>query len=338
MNPSSQNNPDVIRSDIDDTRRRMDDTMNALGDRLHPQHLLDEVLGFFRREGSNNDARIAQVREKITQSADHAMHAVVDTVKSNPIPAVLIGAGLAWMVYESRRDKSGYSYSNERSYSGTSRSMRDPDLYSDEPLDYPAPSSVDDESDSEAGSKLGQIKDTIAEKAGSVANRVKEQVSNAGKVVQDKVGSLRERAGQMNTTVQDGTRRLYDRTREQASSTVEHHPLEVGLAALAAGLVAGLALPTPAAVNRTVGPMADKLRDRAEEAGAEMLEKGKRVAEAATSAVKGEAESQGLTAESLRQKAGAVMDKVKEATKDSAEREGLTPGSANPPPSGTGQP
>jgi len=32
------------------------------------------------------------------------MHAVVDTVKQNPMPALLIGAGVAWMIYESRRE------------------------------------------------------------------------------------------------------------------------------------------------------------------------------------------------------------------------------------------
>src|SRR5215204_4996501 len=48
MNDSPKNETETIRSDIDTTRRRMDDTMDALGDRLQPRHLLDEFLGFLR--------------------------------------------------------------------------------------------------------------------------------------------------------------------------------------------------------------------------------------------------------------------------------------------------
>src|SRR5215213_1609096 len=105
MNDSSKNETENIRSDIDTTRRRMDDTMDALGDRLQPRHLLDEVLGYFRGGGDGDSNRLQQVREKITRSADTAVHAITDTVKKNPMPALLIGAGVAWMIYESRRDK-----------------------------------------------------------------------------------------------------------------------------------------------------------------------------------------------------------------------------------------
>jgi hypothetical protein len=83
---------------------------------------------------------------------------------------------------------------------------------------------------------------------------------------------------------------------------------------------------TPNAVNRKLGPAADRLRQRTREAGTEMLEKGKRVAQAAATAVKEEAQAQGLTPERLREKAGAVADRAREAGEESARREGLTPG------------
>src|SRR6266496_2848614 len=103
MNQSRDKDPDALRSDINVTRNRMDDTMDQLGERMQPRHLLDEILGVFRRGNESSDGNLRQVREKITRSADAAMHAVVDTVKQNPMPALLIGAGVAWMIYESRR-------------------------------------------------------------------------------------------------------------------------------------------------------------------------------------------------------------------------------------------
>ena len=51
MNQSpNQHDPEAIRSDIDVTRRRMDDTIDALGDRMQPRHLIDEVLGAVKQQ------------------------------------------------------------------------------------------------------------------------------------------------------------------------------------------------------------------------------------------------------------------------------------------------
>jgi ElaB/YqjD/DUF883 family membrane-anchored ribosome-binding protein len=333
MNDSPRNDTEAIRSDIDVTRRRMDDTMDALGDRLQPRHLLDELLGFLRGNSSDGETRMTHLREKITHSCDTAMHSVVDTVKKNPMPALAIGAGVAWLIYSSRRDRSG-GYEIER-YSAEDAAMRyDPDTHFDRPLEYPPASEYPTTTGSESAwseqgeSKLGAIKDKLSDKASSATQRVKETLSHAGEAAREKMGALQNRAGEVTARVRDTTREAYTRTRERVSTTADHHPLEVGLVALAAGLIAGLAMPTPNVVNRRLGPTADRLRDRTREAGSEMLEKGKRVAEAAATAVKEEAQAQGLTPEGLRDKAAAVADRAREAGKQTAEREGLAPTSS----------
>jgi ElaB/YqjD/DUF883 family membrane-anchored ribosome-binding protein len=269
------------------------------------------------------------MRDKITETCDTAMHSVVDSVKKNPMPAVLIGAGVAWLIYSSRRE-SRSSYDIE-DYSAEDAALRyDPDLHYDRPLEYPSKAdaevSTSDWSD-QGESKLGEIKDRIGETASSAKEKVKEKISHAGEAARAKLGALQERAGEMTERVRDTTREAYTRTRERVTTTADQHPLEVGLVALAAGLIAGLALPTPNAVNRKIGPAADRLRDRTRQAGTEMLEKGKRVAEAAATAVKEEAQAQGLTPDALRDKATAVADRAREAGKQTAEREGLAPGS-----------
>ena len=338
MNPSDHNDPDAIRSDINVTRRRMDDTMDALGDRLQPRHLLDEILGFLRGGGDGDSTRLTQVRDKLTRSADTAVHAVTRTVKENPIPALLIGAGVAWMIYESTRDKTSRDYSRDhRLRRDDDKGLRyDPDMHYDRPLEYPSKAETGADWTDHGESKLGEVKEKLGEKASETAEQVKEKLSNAGEAAREKVGALRERAreklqavkeraGEVTERVKENTREAYTRTRERVVTTADQHPLEVGLVALAAGLIAGLALPTPNAVNRTVGPAADRLRTRTREAGAEMLEKGKRVAKAAVSAVKEEADAQGLTFDRLREKTGEIADRGIEAGKESAEREGLAP-------------
>lgn len=314
MNPAPKHDPAAIRSDIDETRRRMDDTMDALGDRLQPRHLLDEFLGFLRGSAGDGETRLTHMRDKLSRSAETAMHSVADTVKKNPMPALLIGAGVAWMIYETNRKSRGVSDDlRANQYPYDERMRYDPDLHYDRPLEYPPSIGAGAATQwSDQGSKVGELKEKIGDKASAAAEQVKEKVSQAGEVAREKMGALRERAGEtlhaarerageLTDRVREGTREAYTRTRERVVQTADQHPLEVGLAALAAGLLAGLALPTPAAVHRTVGPAADRLRERTRETGAELLEKGKRVARAAASAAKDEAQAQGLTPERLGQ-------------------------------------
>jgi ElaB/YqjD/DUF883 family membrane-anchored ribosome-binding protein len=330
MNDPQSNEPGAIRSDIDVTRRRMDDTMDALGDRLQPTHLLDEVLGYLRGNSADGESRLTRMREKITHSCDTAMHSVVDNVKQNPMPALMIGAGVAWMIYSSRRATSGdYGYED---YSAEDVALRyDPDTHYDRPLDYPSTPASEAGWSEQGGSKLGQVKDKLADKASTATEQVKERLSQAGDTAREKMYALRGRAGDVTSRVKDSTRQAYARSRDRVAATADHHPLEIGLVALAAGLMAGLAMRTPNAVNRRVGPTADRLRERTREAGAEVLEKGKRVAEAAASAVKEEADAQGLTPERLRQQAGAIAERAREAGKESAQREGLARGNETNP-------
>lgn len=322
MNDSHSNEPEAIRSDIDVTRQRMDDTMDALGNRLQPRHLLDEALGYLRGNSAEGESRLTRLREKMTSSCDTAMHSVVDSVKQNPMPALMIGAGVAWMIYSSRRADSGdYGYED---YSAKDAALRyDPDTHYDRPLDYPTTPGSEAEWSDRGESKLGQMKEKLADKASAATGQVKEKLSHASEAAREKMDALRGRASDVTSRVKDSTRQAYARSRDRVVATADHHPLEVGLVALAAGLMAGLAMRTPNAVNRRIGPAADRLRERTRQAGTDVLEKGRRVAQAAASAVKEEADAQGLTPERLRQQAGAVAERAREAGKESAQREGL---------------
>jgi hypothetical protein len=228
------------------------------------------------------------------------------------------------MIYESRREKRPKPYDIEN-FARRRADYGDPDAYLDHPLEYPSASEVQEEATE--GSKFRDAKETVAERTSSAAGKVKEKLSQVGEAAKEKAGELADRAGQLGARVRDKTKETYEQTKDRVVETADEHPLEVGLIALAAGLIAGLALPTPNAVNRTVGPAADRLRERTRQAGADVVRKGKRVAEAAVTAVKDEAKAQGLTPERLREKAGAVAERAQEAGSEAAEREGLTSGS-----------
>lgn len=328
MNQDSQNEADAIRSDIDVTRRRMDDTMDALQNRLQGRHLIDEVLGFFRGKAGDGDSRMQHMKENISQTASTAMHSVVDTVKANPLPALMIGAGVAWMIYSSRRSHTAGDWSeSETSFSDDVRLSQvqyDPD-YADRPLDYPTATSP---GQSELGmgqeSKWGEMSHTIGDKASAAKEAMREKMSAMKQRAGEKMQGIRQRAGEMSSQAREKAQVAYGQARERVATTAQEHPLELGLGLLATGLLIGLAIPTPGPVNRRLGPAADRLRDRARETTREMLDKGRRVARSAAEAAKEEARAQGLTPEGLREKASAVAEHTKEAAAETARREGLT--------------
>lgn len=271
MNPppdsSSPTDPKQIRFQINQTRRRMDDTINALGRRFEGRHLVDEALHLVRKKTENG--KMTHLTNQIKRSADTAVHNVVDTVKANPIPAALIGAGIAWYVYSQTHDE---SHSHRFDYTQEEDRFRG---YADEPLVGAGDGSVGTPHASESEG----MRERIREKAGDIRERSREAVN-----------TVRERAGELGSQVRRRSREIVQGGRERVSTAVERHPLESGLALLALGLVVGLAMPTPRRVRSAIAPGARRLRER----GEDMLERGRQVARTAADAAKQEAEAQGL--------------------------------------------
>src|ERR1700720_4270945 len=117
-------------------------------------------------------------------------------------------------------------------------------------------------------------------------------------------------------------------------AAIEERPLAVGVAALALGLLAGVALPATRREDQLLGDARDDLLDSAREAGRDALEQGKEGAWSAVERVKESVREQELTPEQLVEKARHVARDTAETLRD-AEREavqGLGGGTAGPPP------
>lgn len=280
MNSPANSQPENIRSEIGDTRRRMDDKMDEIGERLQPRHLIDEVLGYFRGSKGDGSPRFDELKRKITHGADTAMHTIVDTVKKNPGPALLVGAGIAWMIYESRRSHHPASDYRPR--------RNEPDAYLDRPLDYPNAQQPQRNPAPETAPKTLE-----GDGANAPADQVKEKLGAVGDAFREKYETVKEQAGEMTAAAGARGKEMYQKSRDRVAAAVEQHPLEIGLIGLAAGLIVGLMLPTPDVVNRTLGDAADKMRNRVREAGAGALSKGRQIADAAVTAGKEEAGKQG---------------------------------------------
>ena len=99
-----------IRAEIEETREEMGGTLNELGDRLEPGNLVQQAKDNVR------DATIGRVEETARGMSDMVM----DTIKHNPIPAAIAGAGLAmlWMNRSSGNGHRAGGYSGQYDRSG----------------------------------------------------------------------------------------------------------------------------------------------------------------------------------------------------------------------------
>lgn len=324
-----------IRHDIDSTRQQMDQTIDALATRLKGRHLADEIIGIFRSNVSAESAN--KIKDKVTQTTNSAVNTVVNSVKANPWPLLLIGAGAAWLVYSSRRS----------SQNGNDEYLESP--YENDLLDEPgyelsgggygagglaedyesSDLSVDEsgriEDSSTLNTKFENVKGTVREKAGQAKEQLQQKASEIGDKVRQSTQAMRDRASEIGSRVQERSRQVIDRSKERIVQTANDYPVELGLGVLALGIVAGLAIPTPEKVNQVVGPRIDQVRDRAREAARDLAKRGKNVVQAAAQAAKQEADSQGISPDALREKASAVAQRTKQAATDSAREQGVLP-------------
>jgi ElaB/YqjD/DUF883 family membrane-anchored ribosome-binding protein len=118
----STDDPAVIRAEIEQTRAEMSETIEALQDRLSPQHLVDEAkqtvhdatVGKVTTMMNSVAEKASDVGEQVQDQAQYA----ASYVRENPVPALLIGAGIAWLLMRGSGGSSRPVYSG---YSGTKR-------------------------------------------------------------------------------------------------------------------------------------------------------------------------------------------------------------------------
>ena len=99
---SRSEDPAQIRADIAQTRAEMSETIDAIQEKLNPQNLMQEAkdtvreatVGKVKDMMSSATDRAADLAEDVQDSARDA----ADYVRQNPMPIVLIGAGLAWLL------------------------------------------------------------------------------------------------------------------------------------------------------------------------------------------------------------------------------------------------
>jgi ElaB/YqjD/DUF883 family membrane-anchored ribosome-binding protein len=294
-----------IEQEADASRAQLSSTLDELKDRLTVGQIFDEVFG-----GSS-------------ANAGKFLRNFGVTVREHPMPAVLVGAGLAMMMMGT-----GGADTQSPRPSG-------PQRQSSHAGEAPG-SERDDHTGAEVSGRRGE---GLGDVARSAVGAVSESLSEARDTAEDFAGGMRERlrdyrdeaseaAGRIGEKLSDvgdkvtGSARSMARRAGNLSGMVAEQPLVVAALGLAVGAAMAAALPSSEAENKLMGDASDTLKTSAGEIASDQVQNVKEALETVVSDVKSEASAQGLDLDSagsatdqLGQKFTAVADRAADTLK-----------------------
>ena len=256
---AGETRPEEIREEIEQTRLEMGETIDAIQERLSPDHMKEQAMGAVLA------ATIGRAEEAVdgaTQTVKGAGTRMIDTIKQNPIPAAMIGIGVGWLVMQNR----GSSSYGQTSGQGQQR-LRD----------------VASTGRQQAEQTVGQVQHQAEQTIGQVQHQAEQIVGQAQYQAEHAVGQLQDTAG-----------RVTERTQGQLKQLMQENPLALGGVALALGVAAGLALPETQKEHELMGEAHDRVIDQVKTQVEETQQKVQRVAEEAQKAATEEAKKQEL--------------------------------------------
>ena len=343
-----------IQREIRRTRAEMDQTVDALGERLRPRHLFDDLLEMFKGWGStsggassssSSQGAISGAKDKVRDAGSR----VIEKLGQNPMPAALIGAGVAWLLFdngEKRSDRARFGPGPIGAPEPPMHSGSYVDARTGRPYDetygvgyYDAgrsgtqPQQGDESSGGGLADKARDVARSVKDGVSSAADSVRQGVSSVTETASEWAGSARGSASQAGRAfggyassasgyASDRMSRGYDTSKQYIERGIEEYPLAMGAAAMSLGVLAGLLFPRTRAEDEMMGRQADALKETVAEQGRQVADAAKNVATATAGAAVGEASAQGGV-ESVVEKVKNVARDVKDAAVESAQREGL---------------
>lgn len=331
--------PHEIENEVEQSRREVERTLDAIQERLSPGQLLDQAASYFRGNGGEFARNFG------------------NAIKHNPIPLALVGVGLAWMMWSEQRPRSadapssdwdddpelGYGYHDRYAgfadeaagteawpYAGYGpRGETEPEAGLEEEAGAGWRGRIAETSGS-ARAKAEDLAEGVRASVAGAAEGARERMADAAEGARERVAGARDEVRNRAAAARVRARRYGQRARRGALDMLHEQPLVLGAIGLAVGAAIGAALPPSEPEDRLMGETRDRLKRRAEAIGREQAAKAGAAAQAAYEAAKDEAEAQGLTPEHGKSAAASAKDKVERvvdattgAARAEAERQGL---------------
>jgi hypothetical protein len=234
LGAESEKSPETLEREIDARRANIGSLVDALESKLSPGQLIDEALAYSKRNGGEFFGNLGT------------------TVRANPVPMVLTGVGLLWLMMSQNRPPSASNGPSMLDSLGNSvRHMTD---------------SVTDTFDN-AKARVQQTANRMKEQASDLGDKAQDysgSISEMGESVSDKVSAA---SGRLNATAHDASdalRRQGQNLQSSLSYMLKEQPLALAAIGIALGAAVGAALPATAKENQLMGRASDRITDKAQ--------------------------------------------------------------------------
>jgi ElaB/YqjD/DUF883 family membrane-anchored ribosome-binding protein len=260
---------DRIEADLNESRHRLNDTLSALGTKLSPGQMVDEVLGLAQGQAGEFASKLGR------------------QVKDNPLPTVLIAAGIGMLLLNHQRQQSSSlsddDWHHERRYRSleearwaTPRNAGESDHAYNERVHAAYATALDmkqkaDEAIEAWKERVSRTVEGVQRRAADIRDRMAQSAADAKHYAQDKARMIGEGASHQ-------AQRLGERAsdvKHRAEDFYQETPLAAGALAVAIGALIGSATPLSDAEREGLRGVADK----AARTGADLAERGARAVE-----------------------------------------------------------
>ncbi len=333
--PMQSDDPDISRQQIDHTRTQLGTTIQAIGERLSPDNLIEQAKSSAREA---TVGRLEDMKHQANRKVEGMSAGLSQTLRDNPLPVAVIGLGLGWLWLSERNkgngyDSDAYRYGSDdyRYYDSAdgrrvSRDMRyrDDDMTSvggrATQMKRRVGNTVSGATDA-VSDAARQAEETVSEAAQRVGDRLSDSAERVGDTVQatanrveDTAGMVQERAGEAAARACDEAerlaqeaewraRRMATRTKQSFWENLEENPLAVGAVLAIAGAAIGAAMPSTEYEDQLMGDTRDHLLDEAKDRAQDVVGRVQTVFEdtqrAAMAEVKTAAREQDLTVDDM---------------------------------------
>ena len=281
-----------IKSQIEETRNQMGETIDAIQERLSFSNISEQVSetvsnAIETAKDTAYDATIGKAVNFMKNFGDGVSHSnTFRAVKNNPLPLALIGLGTGLLVYQSMSRNSSSRRGNgpsRRLYSGGATGDESSTFGSAKRSLTDATGKIGDTANSayeSVSTAAGSAYDSVTGAAGSAFESVTGAVSTASSRANDIAHKAYDRAGEYGNMAYD----KYD-------EYLEENPLALGAVAIAVGAAVGLAIPSTNYEGRLMGDAREKLMERAQDAAGSLVDKAKQAATEVGQTIKEEAQT-----------------------------------------------
>ncbi|MDP0491924.1 MAG: DUF3618 domain-containing protein [Verrucomicrobiota bacterium JB023] len=213
--------PEAIENDIQETRSRLDSTLDKLSDRIDPNDMVGRLFDWV------NEKIDAIEPDKARQSLSHTGQKAADAVKNHP---VAVGLGLASVTAAAWPDSWAPSKESREKIGSKARGLK-----------------------VKSTETTKDAMSTTSQRVGDATDRASSRVNEWGETAKMKTQELHSSGVSL---AKDAS----SKTNEGFQKACREHPLAVCAGAMATGLLAGLLLPRSEREDRAFGEQADQVR------------------------------------------------------------------------------